>query len=271
MLLLKDEFPMTPQERHGIEELAKFYTHVYAVPWFRAPIVADAAFLDLAIWNKIHEYKRFEYHSYFKSFITICNPGSLYSFNRDLSNVSFSLQTFFFYSYNSVIATACIKVMLRQSWSLMERHVPACLFSDLVDEDKKSAVAAAIVATPVEEIEAAKPDRPMLMEGMKLRNFVGKESWVFFTVLEIQTDWLRNTPDTWPSNPNFQAAKAIVDALHGVNDSAERGCRRAELYKVFLSNINNPNLVMDLFTVAILSVIPVFRPSGPCKAGRNVP
>jgi hypothetical protein len=176
---------------------------------------------------------------------------------------------FFFYSFNSVIATACIKVMLRQGWSLMERHVPACLFSDHVDE--KSAVAAAIVATPLEEIEAAKPDRPVLMKGMKLRNFIGKESWVFFTVLEIQTDWLHDAPDSWPSNPSFQAAKAIVDALHSVNDSAERGCRRAELYKVFTSDINNPNFVTDLFTVAVLFVFSVFWPEGPCQAGRNVP
>jgi hypothetical protein len=60
ILLFKDDFPMTPKERHAIEELAQFYAHVYAVPWFRAPIVADAAFLDLAVWNKLHEYKRFD-------------------------------------------------------------------------------------------------------------------------------------------------------------------------------------------------------------------
>ena len=59
MLLLQDHFPIPPEHFHGVQELAKFYVHIYAVPWLRAPFVCDAAFLDLNVWKNLQVYTRF--------------------------------------------------------------------------------------------------------------------------------------------------------------------------------------------------------------------
>ena len=67
---------------------------------------------------------------------------------------------------------------------------------------------------------------------MDLEDFVGPQSWVFFDRMKESTTWLSKKPTEWDQDESFLALKKIVNAMHGVNDSAERGCRTAELYKV---------------------------------------
>jgi hypothetical protein len=82
------------------------------------------------------------------------------------------------------------------------------------------------------EVEPGKPDFPTLRKERELEDFVGQQSWVFFDRIQESTAWLSKKPAEWEQEPSFLALRKIVDAMHGVNDSAERGCRVAELYKV---------------------------------------
>ena len=144
---------------------------------------------------------------------------------------------------NAKIADACLAVLERQSWWLGERLIVLSLFSKLVSDDEKSAVAAALLREkPETPIEPGKPDFPLLRTDFTFKDFVGPQSWVFFHHLEeidkeketkkYSTAWLTAPPQDWPEDGAFRSIKEIVDALHGVNDCAERGCRTAELFKV---------------------------------------
>ena len=134
------------------------------------------------------------------------------------------------------IANAALEVLKRQCWWLSERMVPLALFSRSADEDTLAALAAAMMAAMPDEdtppVEPGKPSFPVLKKEMQLKDFVGDQSWVFFNRIGDKGDWLVKAPSDWPSDPTFVSTKEIVDALHGVNDIAERGCRRAEFYKV---------------------------------------
>ena len=122
--------------------------------------------------------------------------------------------------------------MERQCWSLQQRHIVFFLFSSFLSDDEKAAVAAALCGQPNEEIEPGKPEDPLLTPGKSLKDFVGPQSWHLFNIFGKLTSWLHDDPKLWASDPDFQAIQTLVDALLGVNDVAERGCRRAELYKV---------------------------------------
>ena len=128
--------------------------------------------------------------------------------------------------------------MDRQSWWLNERNAPLALFSNSVDEDTLSAIAArmkVVEVVPRQHIEPGKPEFPRLGKDKALKDFIGPQSWVFFDFIGDKCEWLSKPPSEWSSDPTFLSTKKIVNALPGVNDTAERGCRIAELYKVIFS------------------------------------
>ena len=127
-------------------------------------------------------------------------------------------------------------VLQRQSWWLGERLIPLALFSREADDDTLSALAKAMVVEKERPdrsaVEPGKPDFPLMRKEMDLEDYVGPQSWILFDRLNESTLWLSKEPKTWEEDESFLAIRKIVDAMHGVNDSAERGCRTAELYKV---------------------------------------
>ena len=112
-----------------------------------------------------------------------------------------------------------------------------------MSDDEKAAIAAALLhAKPSSPIEPGKPEFPSLRPNMDLEDLVGPQSWVFFNHLrevdekrstqKWSSEWLQKPVCEWADDNAFLAIKAIVHAFHGVNDTAERGCRTAELFKV---------------------------------------
>ena len=81
-------------------------------------------------------------------------------------------------------------------------------------------------------LEPGKPDFPLLTKTQDLKDFVGPQSWLLVDRLGDKGEWLIKNPSEWESDPAYNAMKKVVDALHEVNDTAERGCRMADLYKV---------------------------------------
>ena len=55
----------------------------------------------------------------------------------------------------------------------------------------------------------------------------------FFYILGKLTDWFLKPPSEWDEDASFTAIKKIVDAIYGVNDSAECECSANKLYKKF--------------------------------------
>ena len=129
--------------------------------------------------------------------------------------------------------------------------IPLALFSRSADEDALSAFAAAMLVAREErgEEEPGKPEFPVLKKGQRLKDFVGPSSWVFFDRVGDNGDCMRKPPAEWSSDPSYISSRKIVDALHGVNDIAERGCRKAEFYKVRrVTFLFYPHTLQDMLT-----------------------
>ena len=58
-----------------------------------------------------------------------------------------------------------------------------------------------------------------------LLNLLTKETFTFFDRFNIKRDFLRQHPNTWPQNNDFQEGMKIVKTLKVVNDMAERGVK----------------------------------------------
>ena len=141
--------------------------------------------------------------------------------------------------------------MMRQSWSLQQRHVPFALFSRYVEEDEKSAMAAKLVTllppippsadgeiTPLPTIPpfrwATKPAFPDLKSGTltRLSHFIGIESLILFSRAVKDWRWLLLAPTDWPTNDAYKEALAVVRGIAGTNEPAERLCAVAKRFSV---------------------------------------
>ena len=55
--IMQDEFALSPEELAAIEKVVIFVVFFYPRLWFRAPFVADWAFLDADLNRNLDDYK----------------------------------------------------------------------------------------------------------------------------------------------------------------------------------------------------------------------
>ena len=156
--------------------------------------------------------------------------------------------------------------MNRQSWSVEPGQIAAVLFSDKVDDDTKSRVAAKILAlrpadfsfpglggtislpsstlpttssfspqsnlpTP-NDLTRGKPPLPTISSGKTLVDFVTPHSVLFLArFCRNATKWLEQNPP-WDNIPEYRLAKCIIEGIVPVNDLAERLCTTAKRYRI---------------------------------------
>ena len=124
----------------------------------------------------------------------------------------------------------------RHRWSLIPRHIPFALFSDLLSNDQKATVAARLLAvrgsstTPV-AVPLGKPEFPKVKVGDALADFVKEESWLLLDQTAADVSWL-SKPPPWDGDPDHDHVRDIVRSISGVNDCAERLCGVAKKYAV---------------------------------------
>ena len=134
------------------------------------------------------------------------------------------------------IAKALLDKMELQRWSLSDRHIPLALFSSFVDIDEKSHIAVRLnvvrpAGQPATPVSLGRPAFPEILDGMSLADFVDSESWLLFDLIKVDNGWLRRSPP-WDGDEGYEAVKAIVLSICGVNDPAERLCALAKRHAV---------------------------------------
>ncbi|KAF0297758.1 hypothetical protein FJT64_004801 [Amphibalanus amphitrite] len=96
------------------------------------------------------------------------------------------------------VADTALKVLRRHGWNLTQELVVFSLFSDKVDVDEKSRLAARLQTFRVpDDFELGVPDFPDVDEGTELVDLLGPNSWTLFMLLETGTSWLQSGPETW--------------------------------------------------------------------------
>lgn len=134
------------------------------------------------------------------------------------------------------VSHAALVAFCRHLWYLTPELLPLCLFSSHLEEEKKEAVCTAIVAQPKLDHFTCrvgtgyqKPSMPDLteveFESLELDYFVSPDSWKFFQITGIPTEFLNEPVSTWKQIPAFISAAEKLKDLQVKNDAAERGVR----------------------------------------------
>ena len=93
-----------------------------------------------------------------------------------------------------------------------------------------------------------KPDFPKIgnVADLQLEDLVNEDSWFFFTALKINPSFLSYPSFIWSTFPEFEEAKATIQSLPVINDSAERGVKLAS---DFLHNARKEANLQNLLQV----------------------
>ena len=166
----------------------------YARHFLSAPLATAAPRLDLTLWYDLQEYVRYD---------------------RD-------------------IARAALSSLRRHLWYLCPELVVLSLFDDEVPMNEKQAIAVALLNHPrPEEFNMGKPGQPDFSpvanhlgdEKPPLAVFVTEQSWLLFSHVESDAEWLRNPPETWPEDDDYIRISTLCQDMEVVNDSAGRAVK----------------------------------------------
>ena len=133
-----------------------------------------------------------------------------------------------------MIAVAAIKCFGNHMWYLTEELVPLALFSNTINVDIKEKMVTKMLklgegglCTKRHGTGFGKPTFPMMPTKVTedLSRYVGIDSWSFFKIMKIKTDFLWKFLTDWESDDGYKKAKLIVNSISVVNDAAERGVK----------------------------------------------
>ena len=60
------------------------------------------------------------------------------------------------------------------------------------------------------------------MEKKALKDFVGRDSWTLFHLLDLDSGFFEHPATKWETSESYQKGKHVVSNLPVVNDAAER-------------------------------------------------
>ena len=72
-----------------------------------------------------------------------------------------------------------------------------------------------------------------------MKDLVGPDSWTFFSLLGISTNFLKLDPKDWSDSIEYQEGKARVEELVVVNDACERAFHSTKTVLPTILNKNN--------------------------------
>lgn len=111
-------------------------------------------------------------------------------------------------------------------WYLSERLVPLAFFCNRVDDCQKSEMAKEMIAyegmIPGGTQDMPITDQRVEFSSMKLKQFVGSDSWTFFKLIGVKPDFLYIPVSEWINDNSYLKVCSYTKSLSVVNDSAER-------------------------------------------------
>ncbi len=194
IFLLSHVFPLTPRERQNISRLVGYVIHLYSRYFLSAPLATAAPRHDISLWYDLCQYRQ----------------------------------------HDQDIATAALASVRRHLWYLCPELVVLALFDDLTPAENKQDIAVTLVNIPRPQVFATgKPGQPsfnaiaakLVDDRPSLAEFVTERSWLLFTLLGAEGEWLYEDPAIWSDYEEYQQCKAICDDLAVVNDAAERAVK----------------------------------------------
>lgn len=192
MFMFRRQFKMSNKEESSLRAISVFLVKIYCKAWFNAPKAHLAPKQDLDVLHSLLDYKE-------------CDND---------------------------IAEIALTKFSSHMWYLNAKLVGLSFFDHTITDDEKLLMANKLLSSTDEPSEHNRIVNPKVRkENLKeivdggLVTLITKETLTFFDQFNIKTDFLRNHPNTWPQNNDFQEGLKIVKTLKVVNDMAERGVK----------------------------------------------
>ncbi len=192
--MLSSQFPMSRFEKAGIRRIAQFVALLYGRYFLSASLSVDAPRLDLTFYYDLCEFRR----------------------------------------YDQVAANQALTSVRRHLWYLTPELVILSLFDDNIPDIEKIVMAQTLRQIPKPHVFApGKPGQPAFNPvAAKLTDlpppfadFITSRSWLFFHLVNADTQWLYDEPSTWHNNPQYRHLRDFCKDMQVVNDAAERGVK----------------------------------------------
>jgi hypothetical protein len=138
---------------------------------------------------------------------------------------------------DATIATAALASVRRHAWYLTPELIVLSLFDESLSNAARQDIANELLAIPKPAVFLpGKPDFDQinlkLDRGRRpaLHEFVTGRTWLFFHLVGIDTEWLRENVEDWQDNINYKTTLDIAKDIAVVNDCAERAVKDVEEY-----------------------------------------
>jgi hypothetical protein len=192
IFIFRRQFKMSKEEESSVRAISVFIVKFYCKAWFNAPKAHLAPQQDIGILHSLLEYKK-------------CDND---------------------------IAEIALTKFLNHLWYLNANLVGLSFFDPTVTDEEKLLMTNKLLGSTDEPSEhgravnlKVKKEKVKYVVDGGLVNLVTKETFTFFDRFNIKTEFLRQHPNTWHENNDFQEGLKIVKTLKVVNDMAERGVK----------------------------------------------
>lgn len=192
MFIFRRQFKMSKEEESSVRAIYVFLVKIYCKAWFNLPEAHLAPEQDLGILHSLSDCKE-------------CD--------NDIAEIG-------------------LPKFSNHLWYLNAKLVGLSFFDPTITDDGKLLMANKLLSSTDEPSEHARVVNPKVSkEKLKevvdggMVNLLTKETYTSFDRLNRKSDFLRQHPNTWPQNNDFQEGLKIVKTLKVVNDMAERGVK----------------------------------------------
>lgn len=134
------------------------------------------------------------------------------------------------------LAKETSKVFGRHLWYLGQILVGLAFFDEALSIDVKTKMIDALQedSEPNQE-EKAKVDITAALAEKSVADFVTVSTLTFFSILGVDTSFLKVPPQDWSQDPAYKVAKKSAQSLTVINDSAERAVALMQVYNLSLA------------------------------------
>ena len=182
----------------GLRQFCAFTAIIYIPYFLSSSIGCDATVNDLDLYKKLYAYK-----------------------NTDAQ-----------------LAEESLVVHRRHGWYSTPEVSVFSLFSEKVSVDEKSRLACkllSLTSSVPESFNLVKPKFKNIDERTTLLDLITPQSFKFFSILNLDYDWLAMNPEKWEEEESYKKAKEFVRTVKVTNDVAERGVKLAADYATILT------------------------------------
>jgi len=195
--LFRSQFRLTKAELSGLQQLNAFTVKLYLKAWYTSMSSTAAPRNDLQLL-------------------------------KDL--VTYSV-------INKAISCSATKTFMRHLWYLSETLVGLAFFDSEISDDEKVQMVAALSKcgedNPAPRVESLNESTVC---QLTLSHFVSSNTKKFFAAMQIETEFLQQSPGLWKTSEDYVNSCHKVQQLKVVNDAAERGVSLIENFNSVITN-----------------------------------